>query len=76
MTDEHVTALRLLAADKASAVPDALAQQLAAAGLVAWSGGAGKDADGRWRRLRPSGWRVTAAGEAALLFYELGRASA
>ena len=73
MTIEHVNALRGSAGGRGTVVAKHILVELAAAGLLKWSGGAAVRKDGSWGTVDAPGYVVTPAGRAALLFFELGR---
>ena len=80
MTRDHITELRSIA--KAPRRPSWLEgdeierpiiTELVAMGLVHWDAGGGGGDDGQSVRLRVPAHRITVAGEAVLLAFELGR---
>ena len=80
MTRDHITELRSIA--KVPSRPSWLSgvederpviTELVALGLVHYHAGGGTNEDGQPKRLRVPAHRITVAGEAVLLAFELGR---
>ena len=80
MTRDHITELRIIAKTppRPSWLEDVelerpIITELVALGLVHWDAGGGIGDDGQPVRLRVPAHRITIAGEAVLLAFELGR---